>query len=43
MEEETPRAHHEITTEGDQEDLVMLVPATAQDALDPKPHKQQVG
>lgn len=43
MEEETPRAHDEIATEGDQKDLVMLIPATAQNPLDPEPHKQQVG
>lgn len=43
VEEETPRAHHEITTIGNQEDLVMLMATTAQNALDPEPHKQQVG
>lgn len=43
MEEETSRAHHKITTIGDQEDLVMLMPTTAQDPLDPKPHEHQVG
>lgn len=43
MEQETPGANDKITTVGDEENLVMLMPATAQNSLDPEPHKQQVG
>lgn len=43
MEQEAPGANDKITAVGDKENLVMLMPATAQNSLDAEPHKQQVG
>lgn len=43
MEQEAPGANDEITAVSDEEDLIMLMPATAQDSLDTEPHKQQIG
>lgn len=43
MEEKTARANHQISAESDQEDLVMLIAATADDPLDAQPHEEQVG
>lgn len=42
MEKEATRPHNQVATEGDQENLIVLVSAAAQDALDAQPHEQQV-
>lgn len=43
MEQEAARADYKIATESDQEDLIMSVATTADDALDTQPHEKQVG
>lgn len=43
MEQKTARANQQIPAESDQEDLVMLIAATADDPLDTQPHEEQIG
>ena len=43
MEKEAPDAHDKVAYEGDLEDKIVVIFATAADALDPKVHKKQVG
>lgn len=42
MEQETARPYNQIPQEGNGEDLVMSISATADDALDTQPHEQEV-
>lgn len=43
MEQKTARADNEISTESDQEDLIMSIATAAQNTLDAQPHEEQVG
>jgi hypothetical protein len=42
MEQETARSYNQIAQKGNGEDLVVSISATADDALDTQPHKQEV-
>ena len=42
VKKEATRSHDQVATEGDQENLIVLVSPAAQDALDAQPHEQQV-